>query len=96
MEWIFYIAWIVGVAINIVISRAILKYRHARHKPRSGETQHQCCYNCPSWFEDAVFETDESSGICAKNSTEKVTCYTSWNYVCDNYSGNAPEEEKRG
>lgn len=93
MDGIFYI---VLLAAGLGIGWAISDYSHAPRKPEPGETRHPCCYNCPVWYEDALFESYDLSGICTKNSTEKVMCYTAWNFVCDDYSGNAPKEEKRG
>lgn len=78
------------------ICRTIWENTHAPHKPEPEEARHSCCYNCPTWFEDAAFENCELSGICTIKSTEKVSCYTPWNFICNDYSGNAPEEEQRG
>lgn len=93
MGWFFYI---VLLAAGLGIGWAISEYTRAPHKPEPGETQRPCCYNCPVWYEDALFESCDLSGVCTKNSTDKVMCYTAWNFVCEDYSGNAPKEEKRG
>lgn len=91
MKWIFYIVFL---AATLGIGWAIYEYEHASNRTGPRETQHSCCYNCPAWFEDAGVECCELSGFCAKKSTGEVNCYTTWNYVCSDYSGNAPRGGK--
>ncbi len=91
MEWSLYIAWF---ALCVCVCWTIWEAKHAPHKPKPEETKDSCCYNCLSWFEEAGVECCELSGLCAMKSTGEVNCYTTWNYVCDDYSGTAPKEEK--
>ncbi len=91
MEWIFYVVLLLA---GLGIGFAVADYNRQPRRPEPGETQHACCWNCENWSEDEFMEFYDLSGICAKQSTDAVFCYTSWCYYCDDYEGDAPEEVK--